>query len=75
MTDSDYELVSATLIERGDRIYYRNLEVTVVSDREPDENQFGLPWFRYKIEADDGRWGYARFGPSGNVPRYLEGVK
>lgn len=75
MTNTNYEIVSATDIQRGDRIRYRDLDVTVVSDREPDENQFGLPWFRYKIEADDGRWGYARFGDTGRVPRYSEGVK
>lgn len=67
-----YEIVSATLIEKGDRIRYRDLDVTVTSEQEPDPNQFGLPWFRYLVEAEDGRRGYARFGPSGMVGRYLD---
>lgn len=53
----------------GDRIIHRNLEVTVVGGQEPSPNQFGLPWFRYKIEADDGRWGYAIFGPTGHAAK------
>lgn len=69
--DKPYEIVSATEIKKGDRIRYHDLDVTVTTDQEPDPNQFGLPWFRYRIEAEDGRWGYARFGPSGMTGRYL----
>lgn len=55
----------------GDVIRYRDLYVTVTSDQEPDDNQFGLPWFRYRVEAEDGRWDYARFGPGGHAAKVV----
>lgn len=53
----------------GERILHRGLEVTVIGGQEPSPNQFGLPWFRYLVQADDGRQGYAIFGPTGHVAK------
>lgn len=64
------ETVPAESLRVGDRIRYRDLDVTVIGSQEPLENQFGLPWFKYRVEADDGRRGYARFGPDGSAQRH-----
>lgn len=58
-------------LKKGDRIVHRDILVTITGDKEDDPNQFGLPWFKFRVEADDGRWGYARFGPTGHAPRVV----
>jgi hypothetical protein len=68
------ENAAAESLQVGDRIRYHDLDVTVTGEREPLDNQFGLPWFKFAVKADDGRTGYAKFGPGGHVPRYREGV-
>ncbi|MFE6967014.1 hypothetical protein ACFVAJ_18020 [Agromyces sp. NPDC057679] len=65
------ENAAAETVAEGDRLHYRGLDVTVTGPREDDPNQFGLPWFRFPVRADDGRTGYAKFGPGGHVARYI----
>lgn len=57
--------IAAEDIPVGTMIHYRSIDVRVMSERVPDENQFGLPWFKYRVRAADGREGWARFGPGG----------
>jgi hypothetical protein len=64
------ESFPAVDLNPGDCIHYRDLDVTVIGDSEPLENPFGLPWFKYLVEAD-GKRGYVKFGPSGTVLKYI----
>lgn len=68
---STLENARAEDLREGDRLRYSDLDVTVTGPQESDPNQFGLPWFRYPVRADDGRTGYAKFGPGGHAARYL----
>ena len=63
-----FKTVPAGSLNIGDVIEYANHVVTVVSEMEDSPNQFGLPWFKYKVENDVG-WGWARFGPTGTVQK------
>lgn len=60
--------INATDIQVGDVLDYHGHIVTVTSGREDAPNQFGLPWFRFRVENDQG-WGWAQFGPSGTAVR------
>lgn len=64
------ESFPATDLKPGDRIHYRDLDVTVIGDREPLENPFGFPWFKYLVYAD-GKRGYVKFGSTGTVQKYV----
>lgn len=59
-------------LEPGDRIRYRDVDVTITGPQEPEPNPFGLPWFRFPVRTDDGRKGFAKFGNSHtHVIRYI----
>lgn len=68
---STIENAPAETLSIGDRIIYRDLELTVVCEQEPCPNQFGLPWFQYRVRTEDGREGFAKFGPGGHVARVI----
>ena len=64
--------VLAENLSPGDVIEYHGHTVTVISEMQDSPNQFGLPWFKFKVE-NEGGWGWARFGPTGTVERLSEG--
>lgn len=65
------ELVPADSLKVGDVIVYNSLVLTVTEEQSPLSNQFGLPWFKYRVEDKHGKWGYAKFGPTGTVPKVV----